>query len=110
MKRLAAELDRLRLSLNSKHGLRLGEKLNRNQLPQSLSLEQAVYLHYAYYTVVCSVHNLLAFPWLRTLIGARVNEDFRDDVVRSAEAMAKASREAVLMTEHVHFAAHTPVP
>jgi hypothetical protein len=72
-----------------------------------LNLEQHLYINYAYMTTLLSIHTVLAYPWIRTLVGVRVQAQYPDEVSRSSETVARVSRTALLLTEDIRFKAHT---
>jgi hypothetical protein len=73
-------------------------------------MDQFLYVQYAYTTATLSIHTVLAYPWMRALIGIRSPIQYRDEITRSVTAVAKCSREAILLTEHIQFTARTTVP
>ncbi|KAF2214723.1 hypothetical protein CERZMDRAFT_95115 [Cercospora zeae-maydis SCOH1-5] len=107
---LHAELESVKNSLHDRYKLMLGSRMYVSSLPQGFKLEQLVYLQYAYLTALLSVHTIWAYPWIRAMLGLSAEDKFRDHVVRSAEIVARTSREVIVMTEHIHFRSQATVP
>ena len=111
MSMLERELETVKRSLDSTFGLTLGNVVNAAQLPAGLSLDQCLNIHYAYLTVVLSLHTVLAYPWVRALLGvSNARDDLQKAVDHSATIVMKVSRDAILMTEHISFKANTCLP
>ena len=110
IEQLNAELLDVQLSLESTFGLRLGQRVQ--SMPQRVdwSLDQLTYIQYAYMSAMLSIHTVLAYPWIRALIGVRSSRPFHDEVARSVATVVNISREAILFTDTIHFNAHTTVP
>jgi hypothetical protein len=104
------ELADVRQSLSESFGLTLGDKITSLPPPGGLNMEQHIYIQYAYMTAILSIHTVLAYPWMRALIGVRAPNQSRDAIARSVAAVIKCSREAILLTEYIHFTAQTTVP
>lgn len=107
---LEHELVAAKDSLYDAFGLVLGEKVDLNNLPGNMTLEQCIYVQFAYSTAMLSVQTVLAYPWIRPLIGLRLDDRFRNDIARASDTLARISRELIKMTEHIRFRPYTPVP
>ncbi|KAM3418752.1 hypothetical protein BST61_g4726 [Cercospora zeina] len=107
---LHSELESVKNSLHDRYKLNLSTRIFPSSLPPNFKLEQLVYLQYAYLTALLSVHTIWAYPWIRTMLGLSAEDKFRDHVVRSAEIVARTSREVIVMTEHIHFRSQATVP
>ncbi|KAK5739936.1 hypothetical protein LTR17_005032 [Elasticomyces elasticus] len=105
-----AELVAAKDSIYGAFGLVLGETVDLNKLPNKMTLDQCIYVQVAYCTAMLSVHTVLAYPWMRPLIGLRLDDRFRDDIARASDTLARISRQLIKMTEHIHFRPYTPVP
>ena len=110
VQQLDIELVRLKTSLVEKFGLSLGDRISELSPRCGLTMEQFLYVQYAYMTATLSVHTVLAYPWMRALIGVRSQDQFRDAVALSIAAVKHCSQEAIMSTEHIHSRADTPVP
>jgi hypothetical protein len=110
VQQLNTELLRVKITLDDSFSLSLGKQIDITQLPGSLNLEQYLYIQYAYLTAMLSIHSVLAYPWVRALVGVRSGDQFREAVLRSVNASAQTARAAVLLTESIQFKAHTSVP
>jgi hypothetical protein len=104
------ELADVKQSLRKSFGLALGDRITALPPPGGLTTEQLLYIQYAYMTAILSIHTVLAYPWMRALIGVRSPNQFRDAIAQSVAAVIKCSREAILLTEYIHFTAQTTVP
>jgi hypothetical protein len=107
---LDAELVGIRTSLMESSGIVLGERISAMSPSGGLTMDQYLYVQYAYTTATLSIHTVLAYPWMRALIGVRCPSQFRGAIARSVNAVTKCSREAILLTEHIQFSARTTVP
>lgn len=107
---LDAELIGIKTSLMESSGIVLGERISAMSPLGGLTLDQFLYVQYAYTTAALSVHSVLAYPWMRAFIGIRYPTQYRDAIERSVNAVTKCSREAILLTEHIQFSARTTVP
>jgi hypothetical protein len=105
---LQDDLDHIKTSLHNSLGVDLGVRIDQTRLPKDISFEQMLYLQFAYSTVVLSVHTILAYPWLRPLLG--LDNSFRNAIIRSSDRVAQVSREIIMMTESIHFTAYTTLP
>jgi hypothetical protein len=110
IERLDAELTGIGISLKESFGFVLGERVSRLSPLGSMTMDQYLYIQYAYATATLSIHTVLAYPWMRALIGIRSPNQHRDAITRSITAVTKCSREAILLTEHIQFTAGTTVP
>jgi hypothetical protein len=109
VRQLDAMLLEAKLCIDRKFGISLGDNLDPAFLKGGLNIEQHLYINYAYMTTLLSIHTVLAYPWIRTLVGVRVQAQYPEEVSRSSEIVAKVSRTAVLLTENIRFKAHTSV-
>ncbi|KAK5162732.1 uncharacterized protein LTR77_011215 [Saxophila tyrrhenica] len=107
---LQGELDSVRDTLNQSFDLQLGQCLQPASLPPLVSLDQLLYLHYAYLNATLSIHTVLSYPWLRALTGLHSQETSEMQTNQSAESVARAARAAILLTEHINLRAHTTLP
>jgi len=78
-------------------------------LPSGITLQQALYLHFAYYCTILDIHTALTLPWSRSILGLTRHHPLADQIKKSAGIVAKTSRIAILATKHVHIDANTPV-
>jgi hypothetical protein len=109
VRQLDAMLLEVKMTIDRKFGISLADDLDPAFLKGGLSLEQHLYINYAYMTTLLSIHTVLAYPWIRTLVGVRVQAQHPEEISRSSEIVAKVSRTAVLLTENIRFKAHTSV-
>ncbi|KAK3678483.1 hypothetical protein LTR78_001780 [Recurvomyces mirabilis] len=109
VQQLDFEMTNIKASLHDNFGLVLGDKPTTDATG-GLHLEQYLHVQYAYFTAMLSIHTVLAYPWLRALVGARECSQESDAVLQSVQVVAKTSRAAVLLTENIRFNAQTPVP
>lgn len=107
-----AELDELLQALKSsiQHILTLDTPVDPNHLPSSLSLQQTLYLQYAYFNTVLDVHTVLALPWSQNILGLRSEPSLGSLLERSTQIVAKACQDAILATKYIHLDASTPLP
>lgn len=110
VQQLDNELLGLKKSLSEEFGLSLGVRVSNTSPRCGLTMEQFLYVQYAYMTATLSVHTVLAYPWMRVLIGVRSHDTFRDALARSVAAVKLCSQEAIMSTECIQFRAETPVP
>ena len=110
VQKLDNDLIRLKTSLVEEFGLSLGDRVSEMSPRCGLTMEQFLYVQYAYMTATLSVHTVLAYPWMRVLIGVRSHDTFRDALARSVAAAKLCSQEAIMSTECIQFRAETPVP
>lgn len=90
--------------------LRLDCPVDPKNLPSSLSLQQTIYLHYAYYNTVLDIHTVLTIPWLQNIQGLTHDLPSPRQVQKSTEVVAKTCRDAILSTTHMQLDASTPLP
>lgn len=88
----------------------LGSPLDLNKLPMGMSLQQTIYLQYAYFNTVFDIHTVLTYPWSQSILGLAQHSTLRSQVERSIHVVAEACREAILATKYIHVDASTPVP
>ena len=110
VQKLDNDLVRLKTSLVEEFGLSLGDRVSEMSPRCGLTMEQFLYVQYAYMTATLSIHTVLAYPWMRALTGVRSQDQFRDAVARSITAVKQCSHKAIMATEQIHFRADTPVP
>jgi hypothetical protein len=110
VQQLDNELLDLKTSLREEFGLFLGDRVSDISPRCGLTMEQYLYVQYAYMTATLSVHTVLAYPWMRVLTGVRSQDQFRDAVARSIAVVKQCSQEAIMSTEFIQFRAETPVP
>lgn len=110
VQQLQLELIAAKTSIYEAFGLVLGENIELSKVPENITLDQFIYVQFAYCTAMLSVHTVLAYPWIRPLIGLRLDDGFRDDINRASDAVASVSREILRMTEHIRLKPYTPVP
>lgn len=106
--RLDEQLSTLRSSLEPT--IMLGGAMNPNRLPPGLTLQQAVYLHCFYHTIVLDIHSTLIYPWSKTLLGLTPQRVLRTQVETSVETVLRACHTVMLTLNYVHIDAATPVP
>ena len=92
------------------NGLSLGQSIKVGQLPAHLSLEQVLYLQYAYFNALLDIHTVLACPWSRALVALQPHATFRTQVETSMKMVAETSRSAVLATKDIPVSRPTPLP
>jgi hypothetical protein len=109
VRQLQTELDVLKTSLSHKFGVEMG-KTAPTVLPNGCNIDQLIYIRFAYGTVLLSLHTVLTYPWMRSLLDLGSDDKYRDTINHSSEIAAQASCDIILMTEHIRFAAYTTVP
>jgi hypothetical protein len=110
VQQLDNELLSLKTSLSKEFGLFLGDRVSEMSPRCGLTMEQFLYVQYAYMTATLSIHTVLAYPWMRVLIGVRSQDQFRKAVARSVDTVKQCSREAIMSTEYIQSRAETRVP
>jgi hypothetical protein len=110
VQQLDNELLILKTSVSKEFGLSLGDRVSETSPRCGLTMEQFLYVQYAYMTATLSVHTVLAYPWMRVLIGVGSRGQFRDAVARSVDAVKLCAREAIMSTEYIQFRTETQVP
>lgn len=106
---LAAELEALRRS-KEQEGFLLDAPIDPSHLPAMLSLQQALYLQYAYFNTELIIHAVLTTPWSQEMPGLRHEPSAVSQSAVSVEVVAQTCRKAILATQHIQLEASTPVP
>jgi hypothetical protein len=88
----------------------LDEPLDPKRLPAGMSLQQTVYLQYAYFNMTLDIHTVLTYPWSQSILGLTRNLEFQNEVEKSSQIVAQTCRDAILATKHIHLDASTPLP
>jgi hypothetical protein len=103
------ELLTAKTSVYDAFGLLLGADVDVNSLPRSITLDQLIYVQFAYCTAMLNVHTVLAYPWIRLSTGLCFDGKFRNDIIRASETVATVARRIIKMTEHINLKPHTPI-
>lgn len=89
--------------------LKLGAPPDHSRLPHSMSVQQVVYVQYAYFSTLFDIHTALTCPWTQNILGRTKLPKLRAQVERSTQVVALSCREAILATKHIHIDASTPL-
>lgn len=104
---LSEKADRLRHSLEPV--IRLADPIDPGELPFDLTLQQTVYLHYAFHNTLISIHATLGCPWGQALLRSVSHSSLHQQIQESSRILSSVCRKAILATEHIRFNAGTPV-
>lgn len=105
---LDQELSSLKRSVNPI--ILLDSPITPNRLPAGMTLEQIIYLRCGFSNLTLDIHTALTYPWSRSMLGLTPHAVLRDQVEKSTRMVAETCRNAIMITEHIHFSASTAVP
>lgn len=97
---LQKELDEVRRS-SERRGLSLDSSLDPSQITNSLTMCQAQSLQYHYVLLVMDINTPLAYPWSNVNAYARKEGATLAQIEVSVDAVARASRSAILATRQI---------
>lgn len=104
---LDEQLNDLKRSLHP--SLCLGSTWDPLNLPEGMSLQQVVYIQYAYYGVLFDIHTALTCPWTQSILDLTQQPALRHQVERSNHIVAQSCRDAILATKYINLDASTPL-
>lgn len=89
-----------------RHIIDFDKDIDVSNLPEGLSLQQAVHLHFCYYNIILEMQGALIKPWSKTLFGPIRQEILESAFENSAAIAAEVCRKAILTTKHVKIDAN----
>lgn len=69
---------------------------------------QLVYLDYAYYSAVQSIHAIFAFPWISAIMGIEKDPSFQEEAILKANKVADAASNIILLAKSTELSASLP--
>ncbi|TVY54622.1 putative transcriptional regulatory protein [Lachnellula cervina] len=86
-----------------------GTIINSSEIPPNLDTVHVIYLHYAFFGSLISIHSTVTYPW-SDMSGRNGNMALRNQVDISTQIVADASRNIILATKYINdIHASTPL-
>lgn len=82
---------------------------NSSSLPHGMTLQQTIYVRYAYFGVLFDLHTTLTCPWILDILDSTQQPALRCQIEKSNLIVVQSCRDAILATKHVHIDASTPL-
>lgn len=82
--------------------------LPKKEFPETIPTIGACYLHCAIHGSLMATHMNLFYPWMSLRFGKDTDSQYRDRIVWSAEAIAQAARQIILLLRAINTDVSTP--